>query len=710
MNMYRCANCMGEMSDGQAACPRCGFDAANYRQPPHAMKINTILAGRYLVGRVLGQGGFGITYVGYDLKLELKVAIKEYYPGNQAERNHTYSNNISWSFTSTQLQDWKDGVDRFLSEARKMARLDSLPGIIRVRDSFQENQTAYIIMDFAEGITLKKYLEENGPMDYRACVELLLPVMESLEIMHDKGLIHRDISPDNIMVHKKGKKMDVKLLDFGAAADLSHRRGGRSESVVKKGYSAPEQYLENGSIGRWTDVYAMACVIYRCVSGNQPPEAMERVMKKTTLTLDGIRSRKAQEVLARALALNADERTQSMAELRKDLLGTLPNGKKTRIRAAAGVAAAALCLVGVTLGVTKPWVQEEEQTTEIPTTDIVEEAVTIVTMGTSNSNMMNGSCFAGIYLQYEYYIDAEFNLHISSFDEEDGVFYLGGDTPTVDDEASSIVVGGDKVYFIHDNDLTIGQEAPETIYSMDPDGSNVTVLLTGSHDYKYLQYAELSTGERMLYFMRKTDDTENELYDILYTLCRYNLDTGEMETLLDENIYWYNLYDQYIYYVTFTEEGLYEQVTNLMRAELDGSSEEIINNTEYVCGGFIEGGTAWLYSLNSEQLIPFDLDGNKKETNDLKDYSEALYNSANVYYGDWIYYSLPGTCEIHKVRTDGTGETTIYSGTDEILAICYYNNILWVMMGSYVDTDLGYEVSETMLLAADDGEYLVGLD
>ena len=150
MEVYRCINCMKEIEKGDSLCRHCGYGAAEYTQPLNALKINTILCGRYLVGRVMGQGGFGITYVGYDLKLELKVAIKEYCPKSLASRDHSVSNVLQWTFSQTQYQKWKECIERFSSEARKMAKLDELSGIVRVRDCFQENQTAYIVMDFAE--------------------------------------------------------------------------------------------------------------------------------------------------------------------------------------------------------------------------------------------------------------------------------------------------------------------------------------------------------------------------------------------------------------------------------------------------------------------------------------------------------------------------------------------------------------------------------
>ena len=216
MEVNRCLNCMEETED--AVCPKCGFNYYKiYEQPPMVLKPNTVLYGRYLVGKMIGQGGFGMTYIGFDLLLNIKVCIKEYYPMGNVSRDSSVSNIIQWNFTTNQEEQWKEGCESFLKEARKMAKLDSISGIVRVRDTFYENQTAYIIMDFIEGKTLKQYLFETGTMDYGTCINMLAPMMNSLSKVHGQGLIHRDISPDNMMVTKDGSLM---LLDLGAAKDV----------------------------------------------------------------------------------------------------------------------------------------------------------------------------------------------------------------------------------------------------------------------------------------------------------------------------------------------------------------------------------------------------------------------------------------------------------------------------------------------------------
>ena len=324
MQMTRCTKCMEELEEGVSICPYCGYEQDSTVQPPNALKRNIILHGRYYIGNVIGQGGFGITYVGWDLVLETKVAVKEYFPSGIASRTNSYSNEIRWDFTGGGTENWSEGMDRFLKEARKMARLDSVPAIVRVRDAFSENQTAYIVMDFVEGDTLKKYLLSHGVLRYEECMTLLAPILDSLAVIHDQGFIHRDISPDNIMLQPDGT---ARLLDLGAAVDLEAGGGRASMAVVKRNFSAPEQYMESEQLGSWTDVYAMGATIYYCMTGKLVPEALERGVKKVPLFFNPELSIPAHviDALNSALELNAGNRIRDMRELKQRLV----EGKRT---------------------------------------------------------------------------------------------------------------------------------------------------------------------------------------------------------------------------------------------------------------------------------------------------------------------------------------------------------------------------------------------
>ena len=302
-------------------CSHCGFDPRSVKGIEYALPMGTILAGKYLVGRVLGQGGFGITYVGWDIALERKVAIKEYYPSGQVSRNPG-SRGLTW-YTSVQSQQAKqNGTQIFLKEARKMSKVDDIPNVVRVRDLFQENETAYIVMDFVEGETLKARLEKTGPLPWEQAKGIFLPAIQAMEQVHQAGLVHRDISPDNLMLTPDGK---VKILDLGAAKDLSVNNGASSMQVAKGGFSPFEQYTQRGSSGPWTDVYAMAATVYYTLTGKLPPVATDRVVEDTISWEEpGLKALSAQalEALQKAMVISAKNRMQSMEELEKGLYST----------------------------------------------------------------------------------------------------------------------------------------------------------------------------------------------------------------------------------------------------------------------------------------------------------------------------------------------------------------------------------------------------
>ena len=319
MDVKRCPHCMADLlGRSGSVCPFCGFDAARHPQPPEALPRDTVLHGKYLVGDVLGRGGFGMTYVGFDLSLESKVAIKEYYPSGAAMRREGESE-LSWSTTCRMQGSSETAKNSFLKEARKMARVENIPSVVRVRETFLENETAYIVMDYIEGETLKVRLKRDGPMTYSACFALLRPMMRDLCLIHRQGIIHRDISPDNIMIQRDGS---VKLLDLGAAKDLNLHSDEVTIPVGKNGYSPMEQYLTNGIIGPWTDVYALCATIYYACYGVRAPQSLER-LEQDTLRFD-LPTREpipyyAVEALKKGLAVRAIDRTQSVDDLLEQL-------------------------------------------------------------------------------------------------------------------------------------------------------------------------------------------------------------------------------------------------------------------------------------------------------------------------------------------------------------------------------------------------------
>ena len=315
MEVRRCMKCMHPLTAGETVCPECGRAYGSVNAETFALKPGTILEGKYLVGEMLGQGGFGITYIGFDLLLEQKVAIKEYYPMSTGMVSREGHSTVVWSSAMMGKTGTQKGFDSFLKEARKMAKLGGIPGVVGVKSVFIQNETAYIVMDFIEGETLLKKLQKNGPMDFDSCVKLMTPIMQALAEVHEHGIIHRDISPDNIMVRPDGKLI---LLDLGAAKDLDIQGndGGvqSSQMVAKHGFSPIEQYSKSGKVGPWTDIYAMAATIDYCCTGILPPPATDRTIDDT-LACQPRLTHAQFGILADCMRMRPQDRPQSMDTL-----------------------------------------------------------------------------------------------------------------------------------------------------------------------------------------------------------------------------------------------------------------------------------------------------------------------------------------------------------------------------------------------------------
>ena len=312
-----CYKCMRALN-GSTTCQNCGYENAgkSASEAPYHRIRGTKLAGRYLVGNVLGEGGFGITYIGLDTTLLKRVAVKEFYPSGAANRTNTVSEEII--VTKGKEEFFKKGVDRFLLEAKNVAAFSEEEGTVDVLDYFQENGTAYIVMEFLDGQNLKDYINTHGCFKLEELVTRLLPVMRSLSYMHKKGIIHRDISPDNIMFTKRGK---LKLMDFGSARYYTNEE--RKMSVIlKQGFAPEEQYRQNGEQGPHTDVYALCATIYACITGSVPQSSLDRLVDDTLKKPSelGVKVLPYQEkALMHGLALSRKNRTPDMDTLISEL-------------------------------------------------------------------------------------------------------------------------------------------------------------------------------------------------------------------------------------------------------------------------------------------------------------------------------------------------------------------------------------------------------
>ena len=319
----RCLRCMEMFGEEFELCPHCGYIVGSRAEEAIHMEPGTILHDRYIIGKVLGFGGFGVTYIGWDGKLEQKVAIKEYLPGEFSTRMPGQSQVTV--FNGAKSEQFRDGLLKFVEEAKRLAKFQNEPGIVRIFDSFEENETAYIIMEYLDGETLTEYLKKEGTIPEDQAVEMLMPVMESLKVVHAEGLLHRDIAPDNIFLTKSG---EVKLIDFGASryATTSHSRS--LTVIIKPGYSPEEQYRSRGDQGPYTDVYALAATLYKMMTGKTPPDAMERRAKYETQNRDILIephklnkdiSVNRENAILNAMNVRIEDRTQDISDFIREL-------------------------------------------------------------------------------------------------------------------------------------------------------------------------------------------------------------------------------------------------------------------------------------------------------------------------------------------------------------------------------------------------------
>ena len=314
----RCPYCMSPVQPG-SPCPACGRNWERYQPASHHLPPGSLLQDRYQLGRALGEGGFGITYLGWDTVLKRKVAVKEYFPTFLVSREVSLTLDVT-CHTSGNQPTYEKGREQFLREAKTMAKLDSIPEIVQVLDHFPEHNTAYIVMEFLEGRTLKEVVAQTGPIPTQTMLALLEPVLRAMEAMHHAGVIHRDISPDNLMELKDGT---VKLMDFGCARDF---QSGLTETITLKHGFAPREQYSGRDQGPWTDVYAMCATVYYCLTGQVPARATLRGEEEQDPLLPprqlGIDLTEEQELaLLRGLAPKVENRWHSAADLYAALYG-----------------------------------------------------------------------------------------------------------------------------------------------------------------------------------------------------------------------------------------------------------------------------------------------------------------------------------------------------------------------------------------------------
>lgn len=322
--MKICFGCFEQYDDAFDMCPHCGYVEGTEPEFAMYMRPGTILQERYVIGVALGHGGFSVTYLAWDALLQHKVAIKEYLPSEYATRAPGESR--LKVFTGKPGEYFRFGREKFLDEARRLSNFQNEAGVVHVFDCFEENGTAYLVMEYLEGETLSAYLKrEGGRLEPEQAISLLKPVMVSLQRIHDSGMIHRDIAPDNIMLLKDG---GVRLIDFGAARHAVQDCEKSMTVIIKDGYSPEEQYSSHSVQGPAADVYALSATLYQMVTGVVPPNAMERSEAQSARGKDLLvppgkyckaLTRAQETAILNGMCLHTQDRTQSVAELYEEL-------------------------------------------------------------------------------------------------------------------------------------------------------------------------------------------------------------------------------------------------------------------------------------------------------------------------------------------------------------------------------------------------------
>lgn len=350
-----CMNCFSVKGQYEV-CPFCGYVEGTPPEQPHYLTPGTILGNHFIVGTVIGFGGFGITYKCFDTTLGVTVAAKEFYPIGLVNRSPGESR-VGLLSGDKKVQ-YKEQLSRFLMEAQSVAQFGKAKDIVNIYDFFEENGTAYIIMEYIDGVLLKDYLERQGAMSPNVAMSVIMPIIEAVKKIHSKGIIHRDISPDNIFITDENS---IKIFDFGAAQLNESKEGMAGEKVIKVGYSAPEQYRNKSRQNFYTDIYSVGAIMYQMLTGIKPMESTEREYKdelKSPMELGVNINSNVDRAVMEAMAVRPELRFQGIQQfedaLRSKRVAEYPKDKirkrKRKRNWIIGTAATLVLAVGVGIG------------------------------------------------------------------------------------------------------------------------------------------------------------------------------------------------------------------------------------------------------------------------------------------------------------------------------------------------------------------------
>lgn len=363
MTSELCLNCFS-VKGKYDVCPYCGYAEHTPPRQAHYLTPGMVLYNQYIVGTAVGDGGFGITYKCYDTILGVIVAVKEFYPAGLV--NRAPGEKRVGVLSGEKEAEYDIQLKHFLMEAKSTAQFEKAKDIVNVYNYFEENNTAYIVMEFIEGVLLKEYIADRGRMEQDTALAVIMPVIEAVKKIHASGILHRDLSPDNIFI---AGDETIKVFDFGAAKFSEEDDSAPVAAVIKEGYAPPEQYRVNGKQGFFTDIYAVGAILYEMVTGIRPMEGSERLVKdelKSPRALGIQIDENLDRAIMEALAVKTELRFQSiqyfqeavegkrMAEYPEDKLKKRKRRRNWTIALSAAVVFVGAVLAGLFMTVLKP--------------------------------------------------------------------------------------------------------------------------------------------------------------------------------------------------------------------------------------------------------------------------------------------------------------------------------------------------------------------
>ena len=322
IDLIRCMGCMELYNSRYRVCPYCGYirgtNSKEIRDLPPGTRLDLHYREPIVVGRVLGYGYCGVTYVGFDYILRQKIALKEFMPVDMSTRFLDQTDVFLWD--EREKKTFEIEKSKIIERAEKLKKYRGIPNIVHVFGTFEENNTVYTVMEYCDGESVQSILERQGPLKLREALHIVFEVAEGLRPLHEEGILNLNIAPKNIYRTSDGI---VKLVEFSAQQYLNNRNGPGARILSNPGYDPKEVYLNKGKLGPWTDVYALAATFYKMLTGKTPPEFTQRIGKDTLIPpskMGVIIPENIENALLNAMNIEIEDRTGSLEQFLIELL------------------------------------------------------------------------------------------------------------------------------------------------------------------------------------------------------------------------------------------------------------------------------------------------------------------------------------------------------------------------------------------------------